>query len=203
MPLIEWDGPILSENIRRVPLADLTNQHRKRYVFQTKEWDIVLKRITQLDIERVALELAEKSKEYLDLVESSVPLAQKAESQEGLTPDEMTDLTKLSQALMPYAKLFSLPCFVDPKIQTIEEFDALLSNLDPDEQKGLQDTLVELSKTRVDGNVSSVGLVLSKEYNIPLSKDLTIENMTAQQASAMTDVLKDQNAELQRLMKTK
>ena len=203
MSLIEWDDPIPTENIRRVPLADLVSQHRKRYTLATKKWDMVLRRITQLDIERVALQLAEKSKEYLDLVESSAPLVQKAESSEGLTPDEMTELIKLSQKLTPYAKLFSLPCFVDPKVETIEEFDALLSNLEPDEQKKLQDALVELSNPRADGAVSGVGLALSKEFHIPLSENLTIENMTAQQASALTDVLKEQNAEVRRLMTKK
>ena len=188
-----------------IPFKDILSQHRKRYYFPTKRGVIILKYLTHLDMEKVTLDLVNNYPDYLPLAKRSNELLEKSEQHikmnpegttSGLNPDEMDELANIGTKLMPYTKAYHLPLFVSPVLNSIDEFDALMSALDNDEQKGLLRLIKILSATTPDGKVSKTNMLIARDHGIHLAPDLTGENMTAQQAAAFTDVSMDTNDKL-------
>ena len=199
MDLIEINGDELPDGMKRIALGPILAQHRKRYVLRTAIGDILLKRITALEAEEVTVSVLNSSPDFPELVERAGMLREKAKAQ-GLQGEDVQEYVEIGKQLEPIAKLLAMRCFVDPKITSIEEYDALMSALSLKDGSELETLLAELSKTGLDGEVSSAALVAAKENGIPLANDMTIENMTAQQSAALTQQSERQNARLTELL---
>ena len=175
--------------LRRIPMADILAQHRRRYVMRTSIGDVVLRHISQLDVERAALEVF-ATEGYELKANRLLMLAGKVEHGGSLDAEEMTEYAGLEADLAPSTKIFVRYCFVAPLITSAEEYDALISELDVKERSELEALLIDLSRAKPAGKVQSALPTLSAAYHIPLAKDLTGENMTAQQAAVLVDELK-------------
>jgi hypothetical protein len=186
MDLIETKEGAMPKDLRPVPLSDFLEDHRKRWVLRTSAGDLVLKRISYLDLERAVLE-AERA--FPGYERSSMRAAQlwSVVKAGGRLPDgDMRELNELSLEMSAPAKLFSLPCFVSPAVRTLEEYDALLSRLDREEKAALQLLLSELSSPSFGDRPLSPMLALAQRFGITLPEDLRLESMTAGQAAALT-----------------
>ena len=86
-------------------------------------------------------------------------------------------------------RLFSMACFAEPVFKDLEEYDAFLTALNSEEVEKLYALLGELTSVRSATASCEILLTIAKEYGIPISKDLTLENMTAEQADILVNSL--------------
>ena len=199
---IEYDGGAPTVDVKdRVPMKDLLADHRKQWVLQTHLGRIVLKRLTRVSMEQVAIRMAQRNEEYMRLGEAKAPLWEKMQAGGELTPEEHQEAADIAAKLAPFVMEFSLPCFVEPVINNIDEYDALVTHLHHDEQEALRNLIIELIKP---GEVKSVGsgeLQVAKEFHVPLAPDLNMENMTARQYSALAGTIQEDNRKIEQEMK--
>ncbi len=191
--IIEYDGPIPDEQIKKVPWKEILSHHRKQYVFRSKVGDIILKRIGQLDVEAIVVDMLNSDPTFFDSLKRQQMLWAKAELKDGLTDDEMRELEEIGLRFLPYMKSLTFGCFVDPPIRTIDDFDALITALPHDEQSKLYKLLAELSTQKVDGEVLGALPTLTREFGVKLPDDLNVENITATQSGALMDHLRREN----------
>lgn len=201
MDLIEINGGDLPGDLRRIALAPLLEQHRKRWLLRTGVGDIVLKRITALEAEQVTVE-AMADPDFVGMVERAHVLSAKA-SGPGLEGDELQEYLDIGNLLAPFAQRIALKCIVSPSVGNEEEYLTLLNALTVEERRALEDLLRQLSRTDVDGEVATSALVLSEKYGIPLANDLTVENMTAQQSAALSQLVSAENERLAAMLRRK
>jgi hypothetical protein len=178
----------MPKDISPVPLSEFLEDHRKRWVMRTSVGDVVLKRISYLDLERAIMEAEKAYPGYERKSKRAVQLWAVAKAG-GLPDVDMGELNDLSMELSAPAKLFSLHCFVLPEIHTLEEFDALLSRLGREERDALQMLLAELSSPSFGERPLSPMLALAQRFGIKLPDDLNVEVVTAGQAAALTKAL--------------
>ncbi len=185
-PIMEFDIDDLAkvqENLRRVPMGEVRMQHRKRYLVRTSAYDIILKRILEDDIERIIFGTLNDMPEYLELSKRYIHLKKMAAGL-GLTSNEMEELNALEEKMLPVGRQLEMACFVDPKLESEEDYDALRNALSFADRQELGKVLEDLTNPSVGAAVSK-GLAVAHKYGIPLPEDLTLENMTAQQADAL------------------
>ncbi|HOO04517.1 MAG TPA: hypothetical protein PLJ11_07350 [Methanomassiliicoccales archaeon] len=201
MDLIEINSGDLPGDMRRIALAPLLEQHRKRWMLRTCAGDVLLKRITALEAEQVTLD-AMADPDFVGMVERAHVLSAKAAGP-GLEGDELREYLEVGARLAPFAKRIALKCIVSPEVRSDEEYDVLLNALSTDERRALEDLLRQLSRTDLDGEVTTSALALSEKYGIPLAPDLTVENMTAQQSAALSQRVSAENDRLAAMLRRK
>lgn len=193
MEIIEYEGEVPDVEIkRRVPLKQFLEQHRKRYFLKTKSYDIILRHLTALDLEELAIRLSAEIPEYERLRIEGEPYFAKFRQGTTLSAEEMAEFHKIYTELAKFAKYLSLPCFVSPPIKTIEEYDALMDSLDEQERAEIYAFLIKLTQMKPEGELDTVPLHISKEFGIKMPADLTMENMTVQQRYIMQSELEKQ-----------
>jgi len=188
----------IDRDIKRIPLKDILGQHRQRWVLHAEIGDIVLKRITYLDSEELTMTLMAEVSGYADALKTASLLSEKLKYGD-LDADDMVSLQSIGNFLKQYIRLYYLRCFVEPLITTADELDAILGALNPIERTALLDGLSKLTNPS-PGDVSVSGLTIAETNGIPISSDLTLENMTQQQASVLTGKAEKENSNLRELM---
>jgi hypothetical protein len=174
------------DGIRRVPLSEILRQHRVRYLLHTSIGDIVMRHITYLDTEETVFAIGEAVNGYLELVKEYDMLMDISKFDAGLNETQMARLIEIDNLLEPYAKLFCLKCFVEPTLVTVEELDAILSNVKTEERDVVLKLMGALSNS--SGGEANVDVaVILQSIGVGLPEDLTIETITAEQASAFVN----------------
>jgi hypothetical protein len=171
--------------IRKVPLADIISQHRARWVVKTSIGDFLLRRIRHIELEKITLTLLLEVPEYKAIIQEAIQLKDLEKFERGLDDTQILRYIEIGEWLEPYHKRYLVPCFVEPKITSVDEVDALLEALNDEEREYLFQLLSQLGRPDLDNPVSLNGIGIAKEFNIPIAKDLDMENMTAQQATAL------------------
>lgn len=196
MPLFEIKGNI--NNIpaeKKVSMKDILEMHRMRWDYTCSLGTIRLRRLTLLDQEKTVIRLEREHPDYFKLSERAGQLWHAVDAGGALSPEEQIEMTDLIVKLQPYAHEFSCACFEDPIVNSGEELGHLLFELKTDERQELMDILMTLASSIVDGKLNSVALTLSKEFNIKLTDDLTMENMTASQAVSLIKNMNDRQGD--------
>jgi hypothetical protein len=225
--LIEYEAGEVPRG-KRIPLQTLLKQSRQRWYFDTSVGRVYLKRITQLDMDRISIEVVEEHPEFVDIVRRLTAIAEIERAGGPIGVETKEEALALGKQLYPLTNQFSRACFVTyvcercagkgkiswappgggmamvdcPKCRstgegtrevvqfnTSEEYDAFISALKPEEVEALYPILADLSSARLPGEVAGMGVVLAKEFDIPLTKDIAIDTMTAQQGTALSDLL--------------
>jgi hypothetical protein len=198
--LIEVVEPSAFRTGKRVPYGDLLARLRKRWYVDTSLGRVFFKRLSQLDRDRIYVEYANAHPEFADMVQDAEILKEFVSKGVPLDKPHLEKLATLNRMLIPVQKLQAATCILDidergnekPAFGSMEEYDAFLSALQPPEVDMIYSLLNEMVSTTPITEESHVMLALAKEYNIPLAKDLTLENMTAEIADALVE-----NAEAQ------
>jgi hypothetical protein len=172
-------------DIRRVPLSDILTQHRARWVVKTSIGDFLLRRIRHTELEKITLDLLFDVPEYKSNINEAITLKDLEKFEKGLDETQMLRYLEIGKWLEPYHKRYLVPCIVEPKVTSVDEVDALLEALDDTERNYLYGVLSQLGSPNIDDKVSLTGISIAQEFHIPLAKDLDMENMTAQQATAL------------------
>jgi hypothetical protein len=184
---------------KRVPLADILAMHRQVYKFESSLGTMLLRRLTQLDLEAVSIKLSKEHPEYAKIGAQAAPLWQMLEGGGQLSPEEMERLQALAEQLQPYTHEYAVRCFIEPAIKDGTELSHLLFEMKAkDEREKLLMLLTLLANPSPDGKVETVGLLLSQEFGIPLAEGLTVENMPAQTATVLTSAIRDKQEALRR-----
>jgi hypothetical protein len=187
MPLFEIKGKANDiPDEQKVPMAMILALHRERWDFVSSLGTMRLKRLTILDQEATIIKLEREHPEYFVLQKEASELWHMADKGVCLNPEQQEQLNGLVEKLQPFAHEFSVGCFEEPKLKDGSELGMLLFELQPYEREELLTKLSILANPSPDGKVETVGLMLAKEFGIKLSNDLTVENMTSVQATALT-----------------
>lgn len=181
------------DGIRRVPLSEILRQHRVRYLLHTSIGDIVMRHITYLDTEETVFAIGERIKGYLELVKEYEMLMDISKFETGLNETQMSRLIYIGKQLEPYAKLFCLKTFEEPMLSSVEELDAILSSVKTDERDVILKLMGILSNSS-GGEANVEVAVLLQNLGVGLPKDLTIETITSEQASAFVSSQKPKEA---------
>jgi hypothetical protein len=187
MPLFEIKGKandIADE--KKVPMAEILALHRARWDFVSSLGTIRLKRLTLLDQEATIIKLERGHPEYFALQKEASELWHLADKGVHLNPEQQEQLNGMVEKLQPFAHEFSVGCFEEPKLKDGSELGDLLFELPPKEREELLGALAMLANPSPDGKVETVSLMLAKEFGLKLTEDMTVENMTAQTATALT-----------------
>jgi len=175
----------------KVPMADILKAHRERWDFVCSLGTIRLRRMTLLDQEATIIRLERDHPDYFELSRQASDLWHTSDRGGSLSPEQQAQLSDLVQKLQPYAHEFSARCFEDPELKDGSELSDLLFEMRPDEREQLLGILSRLTNPSPNGKVETVGLMLAKEFGLKLADDLTVENMTAQQATVLTRQIVD------------
>jgi hypothetical protein len=182
--LIEFDESeyqALRGDIKRVSLAEILKSHRRRWRLKTHIGDIILKKITHLEAEEVSIRL-QTIPGYVKASVEALPWREAMRFERVLTPEEQKQMTAVGERLRPYIVEYSLKCFVDPVIKTVDEFDAILTELHPEEVAELYKILGKLASGMPDGEVEAAMLQLVKSFGIPIIEDgLDATTITSEQ----------------------
>jgi hypothetical protein len=179
--LIEYDGR--EESLKKVSLKEILEQHEKTYKLSTKIGDFILKQITYLDLEDFVIRQMLENKEYRDLMSEANILYELKKVRE-LNGEEIKKLSEIGEKTKKVSKEISLPCFVDPKLNTVNELNAILSKLDNEDRGKLLNALAKLTNPSFEGELATTGLVIAKAYGVKMPENLNLKNMTAQQGLA-------------------
>jgi len=190
MEWLEMEAPTITVSCEaqlditnKVPLRDIVTQHRKRWVLHTHIGDIVLKRISKLDLEAITIDLITNVPGYHELITEAAKYSFLSKLDDGIDAEGMTRYFEVCKKLSVHNARYQLACFVDPIPEDADTLLALCEALNDDEYSQLS-MLLELLANPNPGDVNVSGIMLAQEYNVPLTDDLTLENMTAQQESA-------------------
>jgi hypothetical protein len=181
--------------------SDLITQHRQRFKLNFPSMSITLKHLTRLEMQRVYERLIREVAGYGDLMKSAAYFCEISEQPDGIPPEMLPDFLRVMKALEPYNEAYWVPCFADPKCNTIEDVDVIATALPPEEWKKVQDLLIILTQPIPPKESNIQFLIACRRANIPIANDLTAENATLAQADAMIKAGKRDIEEIRAAMK--
>jgi hypothetical protein len=172
-------------------MASIMQQHRQRFEMLTSKKTIILKHITFLDYERIVMGIMNEDPEYEKAQEVVARYKQihkalsvmKPEEQERnkLKPEQESERRWAYMLCAKYLSRFYPPCFVQPKIESMEDFDGLLSSLQPDEREAVYQMCTVMASHLSTELKNFAMLEIAIQFGIKWADDLFITNMTLQQ----------------------
>jgi hypothetical protein len=183
--LIEFDAKVAQAK-NPVSLQEVLSWSSKRWKLETAIGDIVLRKITELDAEDVILRIFEDCPDYTRRCEHCAHL--RALIADGKADaGQRAECYELNAILKRYDIWLMMRCFDVPRIRTLDEWNALLSELTDAELDKLKPKLAELTKRGPTRDLNPDHLAKASMLGIPVSKDLTTETMTADQADVFAE----------------
>jgi hypothetical protein len=200
LDLVEYEGRPPFADFKPVCMDDYIKSYKKRWAFRTSIGDVVLKKLTQLDRDRILTVFFEEKPELIEVLKQAEQLRNFERRGIPLDAAHIEKMESCGKLLRDQQRLFSMACFENPKFVSLEDYDAFLTALDAEEVTKLYVLLSELTSVRSATASCEILLTIAKEYGIPLSKDLTIENMTAEQADILVNTLEKKGELMKREM---
>lgn len=185
---------------KRVPYGTLASRFRKRWFLDTSLGRVFFRRLGQLGRDEANMEYALAHPEFEQLVLDAEILREFVSKGIPLDKPHTEKLAALNRAMIPMQKLQASKCIIDideagrehKAFESMEDYDAFLSSLQPSEVDTVYAILREMTSTEPITEESHVMLALAKEYGIPIAEGLTLENMSAEIADALTENVKIQ-----------
>ena len=199
MDLIEIDSRKMPkpDDYRRVSWGDVTKALDKYYYVDLSVGRVFFKRLGQFARDAVNIRYAREHPEFAQMAQDAEILREFADNAIPLDQAHMQKLQDLRVALMPVEKYHYLECIYDLKddgtfvhpMTTVTELDSFFTVLLPAEVDRVYGILRELITSRPITDESKTLLLLAQEFGIPVAKDLTADNMTAEMADALASAL--------------
>ena len=170
--------------LKRVPFSDILKQHRERFIVPTSQGDVVLRRIRQMDMEKVATQWFNKDPNLEKLAGQAADFLKMGE----VSGDDLKRMLELEKELKPFYLAIAVYCFESPDLnaeakeagmEPSEILGVFYDMLLPNERKQIEELLAEL--TSPNARVVSAGPALIK-LGVTCTEKLPIEEITAQQA---------------------
>jgi len=183
-------------------MKEITEQHRTKWLFRSSVGDVVLRKLSQVDRDEVNIEFFKQRPELIPVLREAEYLNGLLERGIPLNPEHMKKLEDCGKELRVQQRLFSMECFILPDgkddkgedkwmhaFATPEDYDAFLTALNEEEIGRVYTLLNELTSIRPASVSCAALLLVAKEFGIPIAKDLTMGNMTAEQAEVLANTL--------------
>jgi len=172
-----------------VNMTPLLAQHRALYTIQTPLGSLVLRHLPQQEAARIAVEIRADFPGFDKTMEELALLTDMMLHPVGLKPKDAARFQELWKLTGPFVERLTRACFVDPPMPDQEHLDALFAALPRADGEKLQLLLAQLAAPTPTPIATINVIALCKEFNIPLAHDLTAENLTVGQLSAMREAL--------------
>ena len=163
-------------------VLELHREHLQRYVFQTSQGAIILRRMPyrlqkRIDATRYAVwpKLREMEAEISDLAEGLRDLPQ-----DQWDMDAVRRINELRVQVSMH-DMTALGVIVAPCLADMDEFESLYSSLTEDEQMTLDILVQELGRIRDPKEVDGMPEIIAKEYGVRLMTEEELEMMTVSQ----------------------
>jgi hypothetical protein len=213
MDLIEIDARKMPkpDDYRRVSWGEVTKALDKYYYVDLSVGRVFFKRLGQFARDAVNIRYAREHPEFAQMAQDAEILREFADNGIPLDPAHLQKLQDLRDALRPVEKMHYLECIYDQKndgifvhpMTTVAELDAFFTVLLPAEVDRVYQILQEMITSRPITDESKTLLLLAQEFGIPVAKDLTADNMTAEMTDALASALvargEEMRAEMGRL----
>ena len=174
---------------KRVPWEDIISLYETVYDYHCSLGVIRLKHIGALDHDATEIRIQARLPKYRKAAEEVAALQKTLEGGGSLDADQMVKFDELIKIMALHAHEFTVSCFIEPKIKKPEELSYLFFELKPEEREELYKMLSVLANPSVGGKVSATIATLSQMFHVPLAKEMTMENMPAKVADALTQVV--------------
>lgn len=211
LDLIEFESSVPVSDFKPISMKSISAQHRIKWLFRSSVGDVVLQKLSQMERDRINVDFFGERPELVPTLKEVERLNDIKRRGIPLNDEHMKKLEDYGRALRPQQRLFSMACFVlpdgkdetgrdkwKPAFETLEQYDAFLTALDGDEITKIYIFLSELTSIRSASASCEILLMVAKEFGIPIAKDLTMENMTAEQAEVLANTLVKRGEEIER-----
>ena len=172
-------------------MASIMQQHRQRFEMNTTKKTVILKHITFLDYEKIVMGIMNEDPEYekaeglvaryKDITKALSVMKPEEQEKNKLTPEQETERRCAYMICAKYLSRFYPPCFVQPKINNMEEFDGFLSSLKPDEREAIYRMCTVMASHLPTDMKNFAMLEIAIQFGIKWADDLFLTNMTLQQ----------------------
>jgi len=179
-----------------IDLTTLVTQHRAVWPLETSIGTITLKYLRRTDADAIRNAWMGESEDNMAIALRVDQLKQIAEFPDGLDAAKATEFLELVVKMQPVFDRFAMGCFVEPQPTTVEELEALFAALTPSEEEMLSAALVKLTAPLPVHLINYSMAMLVKEYGLPLANDLTVENLTEQQAQYLEEASRRESQQL-------
>ena len=194
---LKFESAVPVSDFKPIAMDEISEQHRTKWLFRSSVGDVILKKLGQMDRDRISVDFFEQRPELIPILKEADYLNRLMERGIPLNPEHMKKLEDCGRNLRVQQRLFSMACFVlpdgddkwKPAFETLEDYDAFLTALNEEEVNRLYTFLTELTSIRPASASCDALLLVAKEFGIPIAKDLTMGNMTAEQAEVLANTL--------------
>jgi hypothetical protein len=210
MDLLEFEGSVPVSDFKPIAMKSVTEQHRKKTLFRSSVGDVVLRKLSQMDRDDINTDFFQQRPQLIPALKEAERLNELRRRGIPLNAEHMNRLEDAARELRPQQRLYAMACFVLPDgkdekgedkwkhaFETLEDYDAFLTALDADEVERLYAHLTELTSIKSASATCDALLMVAKEFGIPIAKDLTLENMTAEQAEVLMNTLVKRGEDMQ------
>lgn len=180
MKLFEYDYRDEKPTYGAIQLQDLMKIHRQRIKFDTSAGTIILKFLPWRSYVATTRKL-EEIPAYVKLREEGLILMDVDNSNEELYAHRLDIGLQLSQ----YIDQYSLGCFEDPQLNSLNELDAIYHALDKAERLTLENLLMTLTQDIPFKEVDFTVHNIAKAYGINIIDKETFENPAKIQMSVL------------------
>lgn len=183
-----------------INMAEITRQHTAVYVIKTTIGRIKLKHLGKMRSDHITREIAVEDPKYLDMMREFDYLIKISQYPEGLNNEQLQKAKEFTNYMTAYTDRYVKEIYVEPKLDTVEELNALLDSLTAEEYSKMEQLHVLLTSPQPPSEVEKGMALMCKHFNLPLSKDLTGDNMTVAQFQILNEALKDETTEAREIM---
>lgn len=191
--LISYNGQV-PDGLKPVPISEIVSQHRIRITLKTSKGDIVLKKLVASDRDAITMSIMDTVEGYAEIMNRISYLMERAKARK-MDIETLQELKRLNAKVAPFVNRYAMACFVSPRIETVEEFEALQEALTFEEMSALDLHLADMANPRMDVKISETDIAVAQALSIPLASDLTMENMTAETRDLLVAALNRINGE--------
>jgi len=175
-----------------VSMKDVFNQHRVVHEPMFSIGKLKLQHLRHADNLAISERIFKEKPEFKVLAEELSVIYEQIEAygEDKIPADRLARVKELCKLLAPLVSMLAIPCFVEPKINSMEELEAIGDVLAPQEWVKLQALLKTLSAPLSAKEINTAFISQCKAFGIPLANDLTAENITFNQAQVMDATLR-------------
>ena len=185
---------------RKIDIGEITKLHTATFKLETNLGPITLKALSRKVAKRVGTWLMLQFPEYAELATEFQFLKDISAYPEGLTLDQAARLAELYQLLDEWTTWFYLPCFVDPKLNDIDEYEALTNELDTESFEQLEAMLEVLANPMPASEANRQIAEICLEYGVPLADGISADNITVQQTAIIDEARLAENERIAKIM---
>ena len=187
-----------------IDMGELIIQHRKRIPVKVEingePKVIILKHLTKMRAGEVVNIIREEDSNF-DEATKEMEYYMDISKYPNMTEEEKEKFERISSYISQYSDKFIIGTFVNPQLKNVEELEALSASMSLDDWDKIISIATVLSKSSLPLNRINTALIqICEKYNIPLSEDLTAENMTVEQFDAFFQATEEDSKEAKKLI---